>query len=61
MWTGGLPHLPRVPYLHVNRPLNFQARPQLSSTTEKFRHDFNIPARLYIGCVCVFDNSKYTQ
>ena len=21
MWTGGLPHLPGVPHLHVNRPL----------------------------------------
>ena len=21
IWTGGLPHLPGVPHLHVNRPL----------------------------------------
>ena len=25
MWTGGLPHLPGVPYLHVNRPLVWTA------------------------------------
>ena len=25
IWTGGLPHLPGVPHLHVNRPLVFTA------------------------------------
>ena len=25
IWTGGLPHLPGVPYLHVNRPLIYSA------------------------------------
>ena len=23
MWTGGLPHLPGAPHLHVNKPLDY--------------------------------------
>ena len=34
MWTGGLPHLPGVPHLHVNRPIGWTAttRGSLSNT-----------------------------
>ena len=28
-WTGGLPHLPGVPHLHVNRPLDFLTRGEI--------------------------------
>ena len=32
IWTGGLPQLPGVPHLHVNRPLNWEVEWHLPPT-----------------------------
>ena len=37
IWTGGLPHLPGVPHLHVNRPLNASYQLSGTSWTPKFK------------------------
>ena len=36
MWTGGLPHLPQVPHLHVNSALKSEKTTDISQRQQRF-------------------------
>ena len=53
IWTGGLPHLPGVPHLHVNRPL--------ISLIIKLRHEGTLERLLYNTLLdaWIFDETNF--